>query len=177
MVMQHSAWSPPSNAWGWRAAAGLADAPASRLQARAGQAYLGWLAFRRNPLAMAGLAILLALLVWIWRLDFDWRSSQGALVAAAWAMLAFMAWHIQRSRIRLDQEAIEQSWMWRRRLALRELAFIQVMRVRGLEFLIAPRIYARNLGGTFSFFYCSDRAMLDEFARLAEALQRHEHRP
>lgn len=41
----------------------LADAPASRLQARAGQAYLGWLAFRRNPLAMAGLAILLALLV------------------------------------------------------------------------------------------------------------------
>ena len=126
---------------------------------------------------MLAWSILLALLVWIWRLDFDWRSSQGALVAAAWAMLAFMAWHIQRSRIRLDQEAIEQSWMWRRRLALRELAFIQVMRVRGLEFLIAPRIYARSLGGTFTFFYCSDRALLDEFARLAEALRQHEHRP
>jgi len=121
--------------------------------------------------------ILLSLLVWITRLDFDWRSSQGALVAAAWAMLAFIAVHIQRSRICLDQNAIEQSWMWRRRLALRELAYIKVMRVRGLEFLIAPRIYARNLGGTFTFFYCSDRALLDEFARLAEALQRHEHRP
>lgn len=122
-------------------------------------------------------SILLTLLVWIWRLDFDWRSSQGALVAAAWAMLAYIVWHIQRSRIVLDAEKIEQTWMWRRRLALRELAFIQVMRVRGLEFLIAPRIYARNLGGTFTFFYCSDRAMLDEFARLAEALRQHEHRP
>ena len=121
--------------------------------------------------------ILLGLLAWIVRLEFDWRSSQGALVGIAWAMLAFIAWHIQRSRIVLDSEKVEQTWMWRRRLALRELAFIQVMRVRGLEWLIAPRIYARNLGGTFTFFYCSDRALLDEFARLAEALRRHEHRP
>lgn len=122
-------------------------------------------------------AIVLGLLVWIGRLNFDWRSSQGAWIAVAWAMLAFIVWHIQRSRIVLDQEAIEQSWMWRRRLALRELAFIQVLRVRGLEFLIAPRIYARNLGGTFTFFYCHDRALLDEFARLAEALKQHEHKP
>ena len=122
-------------------------------------------------------SILLALAVWIWRLQLDWQSSQGAWVALAWSMLAYMAWHIQRSRIVLDHDKIEQTWMWRRRMALRELAFIKVMRVRGLEFLIAPRIYARNLGSTFAFFYCSDRAMLDEFARLAAALQRHEHRP
>lgn len=118
--------------------------------------------------------ILLALLFWSTRLNFDWRSSQGALVAAAWAMLAFIAWHIQRSRTVLDSEKIEQTWMWRRRMALRELAFIKVMRVRGLEFLIAPRIYARNLGGTSTFFYCNDRALLDEFARLSAALRQHE---
>ncbi len=121
--------------------------------------------------------ILLALLVWVWRLDFDWRSSHGAWVAVAWAMLAYIAVHIQRSRIILDGQAVEQTWMWRRRMALRELAFMKVMRVRGLEFLIAPRIYARNLGGTFVFFYCHDRALLDEFERLAQALQQHEHRP
>ena len=121
--------------------------------------------------------ILLALAVWIWRLQLDWQSSQGAWVAVAWGMLAYIAVHIQRSRIVLDHEKIEQTWMWRRRMTLRELAFIKVIRVRGLEFLIAPRIYARNLGSTFGFFYCSDRAMLDEFARLAVALQRHEHRP
>jgi peptide/nickel transport system permease protein len=36
--------------------------PASRRQARLGQAWLGWLRLRRNPLAMLGLAIVLALL-------------------------------------------------------------------------------------------------------------------
>ena len=41
----------------------LADTPGSRLQARLGRAWLSWLAFRTNPLAMLGLAIVLALLL------------------------------------------------------------------------------------------------------------------
>ena len=121
-------------------------------------------------------AILLGLLAWIWRLDFAWGSTQGAWVALAWGMLAFIVWHIQRSRIQIDQNAIEQSWMWRRRIALRDLAYVKIMRIRGLEHLVAPRLYVRNLGGTFTFFYCHDRAMLEEFTRLAEALRQHEHR-
>ncbi|MGF1659213.1 MAG: nickel transporter permease [Rubrimonas sp.] len=40
----------------------LDPAPASRTQARLGQAWLGWLRLRRNPLAMLGLAIVVALL-------------------------------------------------------------------------------------------------------------------
>jgi len=125
---------------------------------------------------MLAWAILLALLLWFWRLGMDWASRQGAWSAVVCAMLAFNAWHIQRSRIHLTTEAIEQSWMWRRRVTLRELAFVKVMRIRGLEWLIAPRIYVRNLGGTFTFFYCHDRAMLDEFGRLADALKWHEQR-
>jgi peptide/nickel transport system permease protein len=41
----------------------LSDSPASRRQARLGQTYRKWLAFRRNPLAMLGLAIIVALLL------------------------------------------------------------------------------------------------------------------
>ena len=37
--------------------------PTSRLQARMGQAWLSWLRMRRNPLAMMGLTIVLALIV------------------------------------------------------------------------------------------------------------------
>jgi peptide/nickel transport system permease protein len=47
---------------GWRTWL-LDETPASRAQARLGQAYVSWLAFRRNPLAMAGLAVLVALLL------------------------------------------------------------------------------------------------------------------
>jgi len=46
----------------WRAWL-LDDTPGSRAQARLGQAYVAWLAFRRNPLAMAGLAIIVALVL------------------------------------------------------------------------------------------------------------------
>ena len=45
----------------WRAWL-LTETPASRLQAQVGQAYVAWLGFRRNPLAVAGLAIVLALI-------------------------------------------------------------------------------------------------------------------
>ncbi len=41
----------------------LTDAPASRAQAAWGRRYGAWLAFRRNPLAVAGLVVILALLV------------------------------------------------------------------------------------------------------------------
>jgi peptide/nickel transport system permease protein len=40
----------------------LAETPASRTQARLGQAYVRWLDFRGNPLAMAGLTIVLLLI-------------------------------------------------------------------------------------------------------------------
>ena len=39
----------------------LAETPRSRAQARLGQVYVAWLTFRRNPLAVVGLAVVLAL--------------------------------------------------------------------------------------------------------------------
>lgn len=41
----------------------ISDSPASRRQARLGQLYRQWLAFRRNPAAIIGLAIVVALLL------------------------------------------------------------------------------------------------------------------
>ena len=46
----------------WRAWL-LTDTPASPLQARLGQAYSSWLAFRANPMALVGLAIVLLLIL------------------------------------------------------------------------------------------------------------------
>ncbi|MFC7736119.1 ABC transporter permease [Roseomonas sp. GCM10028921] len=43
----------------------LTDAPASRSQAAWGRRYQAWLAFRRNPLAVAGLAVILVMLLLI----------------------------------------------------------------------------------------------------------------
>lgn len=54
--------SMPLQRPGWRAWL-LSDRPQSALQARLGQAWLSWLAFRRNRLAMLGLGLILLLLV------------------------------------------------------------------------------------------------------------------
>src|SRR3546814_7370379 len=48
----------------------LSDQPTSRRQARFGQAYRTWLAFRTNKLAMLGLAIVLALVLMAAFADF-----------------------------------------------------------------------------------------------------------
>ena len=40
----------------------LAEAPGSKWQARCQRLYIGWLAFRRNPIAMLGLLIIVALI-------------------------------------------------------------------------------------------------------------------
>lgn len=58
-VLARTAASPRRGPGAWL----LAETPRSRAQARLGQAYVAWLAFRRNPLAVVGLAIVLALVV------------------------------------------------------------------------------------------------------------------
>ena len=113
--------------------------------------------------------LLLALAAWTWRLGLSMRESPWAW--AALAMMAYTAWHIQRSRTRLSAQAIEQTWVWNKRFELRDLAYAKVIRIRGLEWLVAPRIYVRTLMGKFAVFYSSDKAMLDEFARMSRELE------
>ncbi|HEY8612668.1 MAG TPA: ABC transporter permease [Roseomonas sp.] len=67
-AVQEAAGAPPPPQPG--AASGrrqwlLTDAPASRSQAAWGRRYQAWLSFRRNPLAMVGLAVLLLMLALI----------------------------------------------------------------------------------------------------------------
>lgn len=57
-----SASEVPQTARARRRAWLTSETPASRRQARAVQAYLAWLGFARNPLAMLGLAIIVALI-------------------------------------------------------------------------------------------------------------------
>jgi peptide/nickel transport system permease protein len=55
--------APPGGATRRARAWLLAETPRSRLQARLGQAFVAWLAFVRNPLAMVGLAVVLSLVL------------------------------------------------------------------------------------------------------------------
>lgn len=97
-------------------------------------------------------------------------SSAGIWFLAAVAMMLYTWFCIVRSVTTLDETQLLQTWIWTKRMELRELAYARVIRVRGLGWLIAPRIYVRTLLGKFAVFYAADPAMVAEFERLAREL-------
>lgn len=107
--------------------------------------------------------------------------SMGALGTArtsgvGWfvAGLTMMAWTwlaILRSRTRIDSEGLYQRWVWDKRMAYDDLAYGKLIRVRGLDWLIAPRLYVRTLMGKFAVFYGATPELIVEFERLVLQLR------
>ena len=107
-----------------------------------------------------------------------WLSSRaaGAAAGGGWfiaglLLMLYTWWHILKSETRIDDTGLYQSWMWDKHLELRELAYCKMIRVKGLDWLIAPRLYARTLTGKFAVFYAASPKMISEFERLAKELK------
>ena len=115
---------------------------------------------------------------WMFKL---WRGPSDALgmstaAALGWplprlAIMLYTWWHIVTSRTTLTAEELHQGWVWDKNMELGELAYGKLIRVRGLDWLIAPRLYVRTLLGKFAVFYAADPAMLAEFERLVAELK------
>lgn len=120
-------------------------------------------------------AIVTLAALWTWQM---W--SQGVLQAtfqssgwliAALAMMAYTEWHILRGKTRLTPDALEQNWVWRKRVLLHELAYAKLVRVPGLDWLIAPRLYTRTFGNKLAVLYVTGPAMIAEMQRLEQHVQ------
>ena len=96
---------------------------------------------------------------------------QAAWFLAAEAILLWTWWEVLRSRTSVDTQALRQTWMWEKKMDLADLATARLIRVRGLEWLIAPRLYVRTLVGKFAVFYTADPRMTAEFERLIAELK------
>ncbi|MEY4363982.1 MAG: hypothetical protein RLZZ24_1334 [Pseudomonadota bacterium] len=88
-----------------------------------------------------------------------------------WGLLAWTGWEVLNSQVRLDAQGLHQSWIWHKRMAYDDLAYASLIRVRGLEWLLAPRFYVRTLVGKFAVFYVSDPALWQECERMAHELK------
>jgi hypothetical protein len=102
--------------------------------------------------------------------------SRGAMPGVTWflaalAMMLYTWWCIVRSITRLEPDALHQTWIWDKKMELRELAYGKLIRVPGLDWLIAPRLYVRTLLGKFAVFYAADAQMIREFERLIAELK------
>ncbi len=131
------------------------------------------------PFKLLAVAIVTLALLWAWRL-----ASQGQIeptlqssgwMAAALAMMVYTEWHILTGKTTLDHQTLQQTWVWRKQVKLNELAYAKLFRVRGLDWLIAPRLYTRTFSNKLSVFYAASPAMLAEFARLQDCLTSTRH--
>lgn len=109
--------------------------------------------------------------VWLAALWIKGALGSGGSSGLAWfitalALMLYTTWHILNSTTRLNETALYQSWVWDKKMELRELAYCKMVRLPGLDWLIAPRLYARTLVGKFSVFYAADPRMISEFERL-----------
>jgi hypothetical protein len=125
---------------------------------------------------LLALAIVIGSAAWFVRLWMDGKVAGGTVSILTWflaalAMMAYTGWWIVRSRTRLDGQALHQSWMWDKKMDLRELAYGKLVRVRGLEWLVAPRLYVRTLTGKFAVFYAADPRLIADFERLVVELR------
>ena len=127
------------------------------------------------PFKVLSTIMVLAGSLWLGRLWHDGALGSGGSSGLAWllcglVLMLYTGWHILTSQTRLDETALHQSWIWDKHLELRELAYGKLIRVPGLEWLIAPRLYVRTLMGKFAVFYASDALLLADFERLVREL-------
>jgi hypothetical protein len=128
-------------------------------------------AFTR-PFRVLAWLLLAGLAVGMGKSPETWHTPLALWGALAWLLMATTVWAIERSRTTLSPEGLLQTWLWDKKMAMRELAYARLIRFRGLDWLIAPRLYVRNLSGKFTVIYCADRAVLDDMQRLCAELHR-----
>lgn len=131
-------------------------------------------AFSKTFKLIATVVVLLAW-AWGWQLWYlgvlaPTLQSSGWIVAAL-GLMSYTLWHVLRGRTQVSAIAIEQSWVWAKRMELSQLAYAKLVRVRGLEWLVAPRLYTRAFTGKMAVFYTADPALLAVWTRLESELR------
>lgn len=113
----------------------------------------------------------------LWFAQLWLRGALGASVGTGtgWfisglALMAWTWWSIMVSTTRLDARGLHQRWVWDKDMPYDDLAYVRLIRVRGLGWLIAPRLYVRTLAGKFTVFYGATPELIREFERIGKEL-------
>ena len=131
-------------------------------------------AFSRTFKALAT-TIVLGCSVAIGQLWWHPERGTGGITAswflAGWLLMSITWWFILRSTTCLDLQGLHQSWIWDKHMSFDELAYGKLIRVKKLEWLIAPRLYVRTLDAKFTVIYAASPEMLVQFERLCAELK------
>jgi len=122
--------------------------------------------FKVLAIALSG-----ALIAWSLMLPIVFFSKSGLWVAAAHALILYTVWYIQISVTTLDSVQIKQTWIWNKSMNLNDMAYLKIIHVSSLSWLIAPRVYARTMMGKFAVFYTNSPEVLNALYALEAKLK------
>ena len=114
----------------------------------------------------------LATLLWVIILGLASRQTQAlwelpmatkALLLAALLVVFLTWWAMLRSRTSIDDLCIRQTWLWTKEASLADVVQVKLVRVRGLEWLVTPRLVARVRGAGLIGFPTADARVLRAF--------------
>ena len=97
-------------------------------------------------------------------------TSSALWLLAALALMSITVFYVFRSVTSVTSEHLTQSWIWDKKMSVPELAYAKLIRLRGFDWLIAPRLYARTHGGKFASFYASTPEVLNQFEKISKKL-------
>jgi len=133
-----------------------------------GQAFS--LSFRVLTVALVAGAAAWGLSLWHSGMLGTKTATGGLWLLSALVLMGITAFYILRSHTSLSAIHLRQSWIWDKEMQVAEFAYAKLIRVRGLEWLIAPRLYVRSQGGKFATFYGSTPEVLTQFEHLCRQL-------
>ena len=126
--------------------------------------------FKALAVALIAPALIWAGQMWIEGSVASTLQSGGWLLAAL-CLLVYTGWFILNGKTTLSCTTIEQTWVWRKRAEINQLAYVKLIRIKGLDWLVAPRLYTKTYSGKLAIFYASAPALLVEFERLEAELK------
>lgn len=124
------------------------------------------------PLLVKGLATILMISLVYWGVgaeqQFVWQdfSSGAAWLFGSALLITVIAYiWILKSRTSIDHLAVEQTWIWKRRVLLADITQAKFIYIPYLSWLIAPRLIVRA-GPGVSVFYAASPQVQQVFSRL-----------
>lgn len=93
-------------------------------------------------------------------------SAEWGFLVAVGLVIASGYWGILTSHTSIGDQYIEQTWLWRKKVNIAEVSQVKLISVRGLEWLMAPRLVVRT-GFGLTTFHAADPTVLHRFRLLA----------
>jgi hypothetical protein len=135
-------------------------------------------AFSR-PFKLLALMLVTAMASWMYQLWSTGRLAANSTMAPSngliWllcglALMVYTLFAFYTSKTSLSDTHLKQTWIWDKEVALPELVYAKLIRVRGLDWFIAPRLYVRTMMGKFHVFYAAEKPMIQAFEKLVVSI-------